>query len=79
MALITQASDPVLWGTLKAICDEDEASGRLCSNIQKANTLYVVMQNSVGEVAFLKKDNMALIDSRSFTNSRPASYKKLDA
>ena len=79
MALITQTSDPVLWGTLKTAFDEFEASGRTCSNVQTSGTLYQVMQETTGEVAFLKKDNMALIDSRSFTNSRPASYKKLDA
>lgn len=74
MATITETSDPQLWTTLKSIYDQDEDQ----HYIQRSGTLYHVVQLTDGSIAFASHNNLDLIDSRSFVNSRPAKYNKLD-
>jgi len=70
--LITQASDPVLWGTLNGKWVEGEGY------VLHADVTYAVARATDGTIGFLPLDNIDdLIDSRSF-RGRAAQYTKLD-
>ncbi len=73
MAMITQASDPTLWGNLSSVYWQGPTGYILFGSVH-----YTVHQLADGTLGFVAKTNKELYDSRSLSNSKPASYNKLD-
>lgn len=75
MALITESSDPNLWNALKALREKEGGTAWVVTQNRKH---YRAVQTVDGNLAFVEKDKMGLVDSRSFTDSKPTTYSKLD-
>lgn len=74
MALITEVGEPVLWAVLNSLYQANTKT----TWIQRGNSCYTVHMLTTGDIAFNERENQDLFDSRSLSNSRPASYTKLD-
>ena len=74
MALILQSQDPTLWAQLNTLYQTDTSK----QWVLYGGLNYKVTQMADGTIAFNSVTNRELYDSRSFRNSKSASYKKLD-
>jgi hypothetical protein len=74
MTLVTQSSDPTLHAKLSSSWNTQRNPGWVLDGHKHYRVLY----NNAGELAFELIDNRALYDSRSITNSKRATYTKLD-
>lgn len=72
--IITEESDLLLW-TLLHNSFVNEGRPR---DVTRGTDLYRVRIGITEEISFVKVDPLAYIDSRSLTNSKKATYKKLD-
>ncbi len=74
MATITQTSDPTLWAKLCSMYYETACPGYVVITPM----IYKVQHSVLGNLEFVEENNQALLDSRSLTNSKAATYNKLD-
>lgn len=74
MATITQTSDPELWAKLCGMYYDTACPGYVVIT----PVIYRVQHSSVGNLEFVVEVNQDLLDSRSLSNSKATSYKKLD-
>lgn len=74
MTIVTQASDPILWTSLYSEWEEYSRPGW----ITRGSLHYTIVQKTDDAIEFHSQDNYAMLDSRSPTKSKAATYKKLD-
>lgn len=72
--IITQAGDPTLWNTLNNMWAESNFAGWITQGYVHWRTVV----NTSGDVEFHEKETLDLLDSRSVSKSKPASYTDLE-
>jgi hypothetical protein len=74
MTIVTQSGDPTLWTSLYAEWENWSRPGW----ITRGGSHYLTVQKSNGDIEFHLQDNYEMLDSRSPTDSRAATYVNLD-
>jgi glutamate racemase len=69
--IITQSSDPTIWASL-------EVRRGNAGWVILGTTHYMVITMVNGEIGYVARTPRELVDSRSITRSKAASYTKLD-
>lgn len=72
--IITNDSDPLLWAALHS----SYISEGKPRNVVRGGEMYEVFTTTTEQIAFKTVETLDYLDSRSITNSKPATYKELD-